>query len=92
MRGFCVSNNLIVNTSKSKSTTTTKVKRCTYQQKKTKKNLPAIFYIQEPIDWVEDSKYLGVDIAILDVNYEFSNGICRDWKVSTFNLCQFVYD
>ena len=60
---FCVSNNLTVNTSKSKAM---------YVSGKIKRKLPVIFYNQEPLDWVEDFKYLGVHIAR---NGKLTNGL-----------------
>ena len=63
LHGFCVSNNLTVNTLKSKTM---------YVSAKTKRNLPAIFCNQEPIDWVQDFKYLEVNIA---KNRKLANGL-----------------
>ena len=60
---FCLSNNLTVNTSKSKAM---------YVSGKIKRKLPVIFYNQEPLDWVEDFKYLGVHIAR---NGKLTNGL-----------------
>ena len=60
---FCMSNNLTVNTSKSKAM---------YVSGKVKRKLPVIFYNQEPLDWVEDFKYLGVHIAR---NGKLTNGL-----------------
>ena len=60
---FCVSNNLTVNTSKSKAM---------YVSGKIKRKLPVIYYNQEPLDWVEDFQYLGVHIAR---NGKLTNGL-----------------
>ena len=43
-----------------------------YVSGKIKRKLPVLFYNQEPLDWVEDFKYLGVHIAR---NGKLTNGL-----------------
>ena len=51
---FCMINHLTVNTAKSK---------VMYISRKSKRNLPVIYYNEKPLEWVEDFKYLGVHFA-----------------------------
>ena len=67
---FCTINHLTVNTAKSK---------VMYISKKSKRNLPVIYYNEKPLEWVEDFKYLGVHFA---KNRKLTNGLK--------NVCQQV--
>ena len=65
---FWMINHLTVNTAKSK---------VMYISRKSKRNLPFIYYNEKPLEWVEDFKYLGVHFA--------KNGkLTKDLK----NVCQ----
>ena len=54
LQEFCMINHLTVNTEKSK---------VMYISRKFKRNFPVIYYNEQPLEWVEDFKYLGVHFA-----------------------------
>ena len=60
---FCMINHLTVNTAKSK---------VMYILRKSIKNLPIIYSNENPLEWVEDFKYLGVHFA---KNGKLTNGL-----------------
>ena len=53
---FCMINHLAVNTATRRS-------KVMYISRKSKRNLPVIYYSEKPLEWVKDFKYLGVDFA-----------------------------
>ena len=63
LREFCMINHLAVNTAKSK---------VMYTSKKSKRNLPVMYYNEKPLEWVEDFKYLGVHFT---KNGKLTNGL-----------------
>ena len=53
---FCMINHLAVNTATRRS-------KVMYISRKSKRNLPVIYYSEKPLEWVKDFKYLGVDFT-----------------------------